>query len=141
MPISFESALGVHEKALHLRTKRAEVLANNLANVDTPNFKARDIDFKAVLNNQMNGQSKTMSMRTTHSAHQNGSFSSDQSTEINGQETELLFRTPLQPSIDGNTVDEQMEQAEFMKNAMQHQASFTFLNKKFKGLSSALRGD
>lgn len=141
MPISFESALGIHEKALHLRTKRAEVLANNLANVDTPHFKAKDIDFKAVLNSQMNSQSSAMRMSTTHSSHQSGSFSSQQSTEINGQETELLFRTPLQPSIDGNTVDEQMEQAEFMKNAMQHQASYTFLNKKFKGLSSALKGE
>ncbi len=141
MPISFEAALGIHEQALHLRTKRAEVLANNLANVDTPNFKAKDIDFKAVLNSHMNSSAPTLKMATNHSAHRRGMFDSGPSAEINGEDVELLYRTPLQPSVDGNTVDEQMEQAEFMKNAMQHQASYTFLNKKFKGLSSALRGE
>lgn len=141
MPISFEAALGIHEQALHLRTKRAEVLANNLANVDTPNFKAKDIDFKAVLNSKMNSSAPTLKMATSHSAHRSDMFDSGPSAEINGEDVELLYRTPLQPSVDGNTVDEQMEQAEFMKNAMQHQASYTFLNKKFKGLSSALRGE
>jgi flagellar basal-body rod protein FlgB len=71
-------------------------------------------------------------MLTTDSAHQKASALSEDS--------ELLYRVPLQPSIDGNTVDEQLEQAEFMKNALQHQASFTFLNKKFKGLSLAIKG-
>lgn len=133
MAISFESAIGIHERALHLRTKRAEVLANNLANVDTPNFKAKDLDFKSLLKSQMGEQIETLAMAKTNSAHSGGLASSE--------DAELLYRTPLQPSIDGNTVDEQMEQAEFMKNALQYQASFTFLNKKFKGLSSAIKGE
>ncbi len=133
MAISFDSALGNSEQALYLRTRRAAVLANNLANVDTPNFKARDIDFRRVMQNQMPEKNASMSMRKTNSQHQSGYVESD--------DMDLLYRIPLQPTIDGNTVDEQMEQAEFMKNALQFQASFTFLNKKFKGLKSALKGD
>lgn len=131
MAISFDSALGIHESALKLRGQRAQVLANNLANADTPNFKARDLDFKQVLARQ-SGADSSFSMRATHDRHL---------TAVGQGESETLYRVPQQPSIDGNTVEEQVEHGEYMKNALQLQASFTFLNSRFKGLTSALRGD
>jgi len=136
MTISFSNALGIHEQALEVRVKRAEVLANNLANADTPGFKARDIDFKAVLGGQMDAQSmgKTLSMDTTNGKHlPHGTMQAADSS--------LLYRTPSQPSIDGNTVDTQQETAEFMKNTLQYQSSFQFLNGRFKGLTDAIRGE
>lgn len=136
MAISFNKALGVHELALHTRTRRAEVLAKNLANVDTPNFKARDVDFKAVLQGQLRRSDGggRVTMNTTRSGHL-------QTMNRPAIDEDLLYRVPAQPSIDGNTVDEQLEQAEFMKNALHFQTSFELLNKKFKGLTGALRGE
>lgn len=133
MAISFQNALGIHEKALYVRTVRAEVLANNLVNADTPNFKARDIDFKSALNSQMPGQSASQGMVATNSRHMGGSSQPFQ--------PELLYRTPLQPSLDGNTVEEQVEMSRFSKNMMDFQASFQLLNSKFKGLTNAIKGD
>lgn len=133
MAISFESALGIHESALKVRARRAEVLAGNLANTDTPNYKARDLDFRQILA-QQSGKGGQMSMQATHAGHMAASG-------MGLGDPDLLYRTPHQPSIDGNTVEEQVEHAEYMKNALQFQASFTFLNSKFKGLTSALRGE
>lgn len=133
MPISFNQALGVHESALKLRAQRAELLSNNLSNADTPGFKARDIDFTAQL---MKSHENTMSvtMKTTTAAHMGA--------DVEGfMGANLLYRTPNQPSIDGNTVEDQVEHAAFMKNALDFQASFMLLNNKFKGLTKALRGD
>lgn len=133
MAISFESALGIHDKALQVRTQRAEILANNLANSDTPNFKARDLDFRAVLKDQLS-VGAPLAASTTNARHQT------LSNEM-GFNNELLYRTPMQPSIDGNTVDEHAEHAAYMENSLAFQASFTFLNGKFKGLMSAIRGE
>ena len=133
MSISFESALGIHESALRIRGQRAAVLANNLANVDTPNYKARDLDFKQMLNKQMS-EANTFDVQMTNDRHiSGGSFL--------GEDTDLLYRTPQQPSIDGNTVEDQIEHAEYMKNTLAFQASFQFLNSKFQGLKTAIRGD
>ena len=132
MSISFESALGIHETALRLRGQRAGVLANNLANIDTPNFKARDFDFKTILN-QADTENR-LAAQTTNEHHI--------STEtVDDQNNELLYRTPQQASIDGNTVEDQIEHAEYMKNALAFQASFEFVSDEFKGLKSAIRGD
>ena len=135
MTISFSSALGIHEQALGLRAQRAEVLANNLANADTPGFKARDIDFKAVLGGQMNsqGMGKSLEMQTTNGQHLPHG-------QLGGPDA-LLYRTPSQPSMDGNTVDTQEEMAEFMKNTLQYQSSFQFLSGRFKSLNNAIRGE
>lgn len=134
MPINFDSALGIHESALKLRAKRAEVLANNLANVDTPNYKARDLDFRAALKGQMQNQGSSLKMTVSNEKHHNGQ-------SLQTQDEGLLYRTAQQPSIDGNTVEEHVEHGEYMKNSLAFQASFTFLNGKFKGLQSALRGE
>lgn len=133
MAISFSKALGIHETSLALRTQRAEVLASNLANVDTPNYKARDIDFKSALSNQISQQSQSSAMRTSNSRHI--------STMSHAGGAEMLYRTPSQPSLDGNTVDEQAELSRFAKNTLDFQASFQFLNGKFKGLSKAIKGE
>ena len=132
MAISFDSALGVHQHALKFRSQRAAVLADNLANQDTPNFKARDMDFQSVLKMAQSGD-RGMGMETTHSKHLDGNMSAGYG--------ELLYRTPTQPSIDGNTVEEHVEHAKYMENALAYQASFTFLNSKFKGLANAIRGE
>ena len=140
MAISFDQALGVHEQALKVRTARAQLIANNLANADTPNFKARDIDFQSVLNRFDKQNENTLSLTRTSARHAMGA-STNEMIAIANEDAELLYRTPSQPSIDGNTVDEHLEHSEFMENALAFQASFTLLNKKFMGLKSAIRGD
>lgn len=129
--INFTNGLGIHDTAMQLRAQRAEVLANNLANADTPGFKARDFDFKAILAAESNNNA--LHMASTHNAHLSGT---------NGAaETDLKYRNPLQPSIDGNTVDAQTEQAQFARNSMDYNASFEFLSGKFKGMRNAIRGE
>jgi flagellar basal-body rod protein FlgB len=134
MAISFDKALGLHEKALGFRAQRAEVLANNIANADTPHYKARDLEFSAVLEAQ-------------HAKGQGGitaALTSDRHIAAQGMEIadpSLRFRTPHHASIDQNTVDLQIEQASYAQNAVDFQASFTLLNSKFRGLMSALRGE
>ncbi|WP_044870420.1 flagellar basal body rod protein FlgB [Pseudomonas sp. LFM046] len=135
MSISFEKALGIHQQALGFRAQRGEVLANNIANADTPNYKARDLDFASVLAQQAQKASQ-------------GAF---QATRTNEQhiaaegfdmgDASLKYRVPFQAALDQNTVDPQLEQSNYTENAMQFQASFTFLNSKFKGLMNALRGE
>ncbi|KZY94168.1 flagellar biosynthesis protein FlgB, partial [Oleiphilus sp. HI0073] len=103
MAISFDNALGIHPQALELRVQRAELMANNLANADTPGFKARDIDFKAALAEQNAQLGDQLNMAATSSGHI--------SNHSEMGKAEVLYRTPLQPSLDGNTVDTQQELA------------------------------
>lgn len=131
MGLNFNSAFGIHEQALKLRSQRSEVLANNIANADTPGYKAKDIDFKSVL---QSAQDNVSAMQTTNANH----FS--EGLDENGQ-ADLLFKNPQQPSVDGNTVEVHEEKAEFLKNALQFQASFRFLNQKMMGIKAALRGE
>jgi len=133
MSITFSRALGIHEQAIQVRSDRASVLANNLANADTPNFKARDIDFKGVLQGESLSLSASSTVKTTHANHMTGN--------TGFSDYQQLYRTPQQPSIDGNTVEEQVEHAAYMENALAYQSSFTFLNSKFKGLVTALKGE
>ncbi|PAV48772.1 flagellar basal body rod protein FlgB [Pseudomonas sp. HAR-UPW-AIA-41] len=134
MSISFDKALGIHEKALNFRAQRAEVLANNIANADTPNFKARDLDFSAVLAEQAQQRESGMRMQRTHEQH----FALE---GVELADPALRFRSPMHAALDQNSVDMQQEQARYAENAVQFQASFTFLNSKFKGLMGALRGE
>lgn len=132
MSISFESALGIHEQALRFRGERASVLANNLANADTPGYKAKDLDFKSALA-KVSQTTDRFSMQKTHTGHQMAFGFSEEGDE--------LYRVPQQASIDGNTVEDQIEHAEYMKNTLAFQASFQFLNNKFSGLRTAIRGE
>jgi flagellar basal-body rod protein FlgB len=129
--MSFDDAFGIHERALLLRSQRAEVLAANLANADTPGYKARDFDFKAMLANEVDGSSR---MRATHNGH-------IQSEEGMVPPAQLLYRTPMQPTLDGNTVDTEQEHTAFSANAIEYQASLTFINSKISGIRKALRGE
>ena len=133
MPINFDTAFGIHDDALMLHGRRASILAANMANADTPHYKARDIDFKAVLD-RVSGTQGSIAVATTHPRH----LPSD-STGVSG--AELLYRVPHQPSLDGNTVDTDIEQTTFMENALRYQASLRFLGGRIKTLRSAIRGD
>lgn len=131
MSINFDRALGIHPQALVLREKRSEILAANLANADTPDYKARDLDFKAILQNRLS--SSSTGLQRTQARHLAAS-----NAVLGG---ELLYRNPTQPSLDGNTVEEHVEQAKYAQNAVQYQASLEFINSKFSGLMTAIRGE
>ncbi len=113
-----------------LRAKRAEVLANNMANADTPGFKARDFDFEAVLNRETGDIPQLRTTRPRHIRTDAGPV----------PQALLAYRVPNQPSLDGNTVDNQLEQVAFAENAMKYQASLRFLDGKIKGLLTAIKG-
>ena len=129
MSINFQNALGNHAEALEFRSRRAEIIANNLINSNTPGYKARDIEFSSIYKNA----SFNVGLQGTHRNHFSG-FSSDNNAD-------LLYRNQVQPSIDGNTVDAEVEESAYMRNALEFQASFTILNGKFRGLTSAIRGE
>jgi flagellar basal-body rod protein FlgB len=133
MKIGFDAALGIHPDALALRARRTEVLANNLANADTPNFKARDIDFKAVLAEQAQAGEGTTKVRRTHAGHMD--------TAPMSADGSLKYRNPTLPSLDGNTVDGHVEQAEFANNQLNFMASLRFLDGRFKGMLTAIKGE
>jgi len=130
MAISFDKFLGIHDDALLIRSKRTELLAANMANADTPGYKAKDIDFKQALQNAQQSNSD-FKMTTTSDKHIAGNGFS-----ING---DVKFRVNNQPSVDGNTVDTNVEKAEFAKNALQYSASLRFLDGKFSGIKKVLK--
>jgi flagellar basal-body rod protein FlgB len=132
MAINFENALGIHQHTLGIRSRRTELLASNIANADTPGYKARDFDFKDAL---QNAQSRAgVSLNRTNENHKFAqSFSMAQSGE--------LFRMGNQPDTgDGNNVDVEVERNLFMKNSMEYQASLDFLNSKISSLRKAIKG-
>ncbi|WEJ63346.1 flagellar basal body rod protein FlgB [Thiomicrorhabdus lithotrophica] len=132
-----ESIFGIHEQALRVRTKRAEVLANNLANADTPSFKAKDIDFRKALQDasgEMKNSYQT-EMRKTNPGHIDGDSNGFSSTS-----QYLMYRQPTQPSLDGNTVETHIEKVQFMENAMQQQATLEFIDGKISSIRSAIQG-
>jgi flagellar basal-body rod protein FlgB len=120
--------------ALSLRARRAELLASNLANADTPSYKAKDIDFDAVLEREQQGASST-SLAVTNPAHIGGKSPDGVAA------TDLKYRIPNQPSLDGNTVDPHLEKAAFAENAIQYQTTLTLLDQRIRGLMTALRGE
>jgi flagellar basal-body rod protein FlgB len=126
----FENIFGIHEQALLLHGQRIGVLATNLANADTPNYKARDIDFSAVL---AHTDEAPLAMRITQAAH---------ITMSDGElpSGELKYRNPYQSSLDGNTVEMPVEQAAFSENNVRYQASLTFINQSISALQFAIAG-
>lgn len=127
----FDNVFGIHEQALLLHGQRLSVLANNLANADTPNFKARDIDFAAVLSGTSGAA--TLPVATTDAAH----FALSDGDVPDG---ELMYRNPYQASLDGNTVEMPVEQAAFSENNVRYQASLTFINNQISLLQFAIAG-
>jgi len=127
-----ERAFSIHDDALQLRSQRSSILAANIANADTPNYKARDMDFSEMMKQAETQQKSQLSMSRTHRSHINA-----QGVNAN---TAIKYRNPLHASLDGNTVDTHVEQARFSENAIQYQTSLTFLNSKIAGLKLAIKG-
>jgi flagellar basal-body rod protein FlgB len=123
-----DNALGVHAQALGLRSKRMEVLARNIANADTPHFKAKDIDFRSVLK-----QSREDALNSTHNLHMKIAMEEDSSGE--------KYRVPFNASFDGNTVEMNVEQAKFGQVAADYQTTLNILENRVSGIRRALRGD
>jgi flagellar basal-body rod protein FlgB len=132
MPIGLDSYLGVHADALKVQTQRMDVLANNLANVDTPGYKARDIDFRTAL--AAAGAPQAGVTLTTTDAKD---IAVNPTSEGGAA---LKYRVPLAPSLDGNTVDSQQEQAAFAENTVHYQATLTFLTMRLHNLMTAITG-
>ena len=127
MSISIDQAFGIHDDALKVFGARMRVLGTNLAQADTPNYQARDIDFAAVLATESRPQIR---LATPDSGHLGGHKSSRLPT---------LYRVPNQPSLDGNTVETEREQARFAENALRYQAALMFLRRSSLGLRDALQ--
>ncbi len=127
----FDNIFGIHEQALLLHGQRMSVLANNLANADTPNFKARDIDFASVLGSS--DEQMPLPVSITQAAH---------ITPLEGElpSGELKYRNPYQASLDGNTVEMPVEQAAFSENNVRYQASLQFINNQIADLQFAIAG-
>lgn len=136
MAISFDKAFGIHEAAVTMRARRAGIIATNLSNADTPNYKARDVDFRAVLGDAAAARDFA-GLRRTNARHIGEAPAGPGATGLEG----LKYRVPLNPSLDGNTVEAAVEQAAFTKNAMMYQASLHFLDRRVKGMIRALRGE
>lgn len=120
----------LHERAMRFRGQRMEVLSANIANADTPNFKARDVDFRQAMK-----LAKTETLTTTRDRHfeLDGGISPDQAT--------LKYRVPFNTSFDGNTVELSMEQAKFGKATGDFQATLSFLENRVSGIRKALKGE
>jgi len=129
--------LSFTQTALRLRSQRQEMLASNIANADTPHYKARDIDFKAALAGAMGGKGGQgafdASLARTHAGHLAGA----DALSAGGA---AKYRSEYQGAIDGNTVNMDIERAAFAENAMQVEALMTFINKRFQGLGRAISG-
>ena len=119
-------------KALDVRVQRSEVLASNIANADTPNYKARDFDFSQALRGAMHGR-KDMGLMRTSSRH----LSQPHSGSL---PVDLGYRVPVQASIDGNTVEMDTELAQFSDNALRMQADITFMSARLRTLQIAITG-
>ena len=116
------SHLDFHAQALMLRSRRNEILASNIANAATPNFKARDVSFDAQIKKHVSG---TGPLKVTHGQHLD--------TAISVGHDRILFRDPINPSMDGNTVELAVEQMEFSENVTRYQTTLTFLNNRISG--------
>jgi flagellar basal-body rod protein FlgB len=126
----FDNIFGIHEQALLLHGQRLGVLATNIANADTPNYKARDIDFSAVLSHT---DEAPLTLAVTQSSHISMSDGSSPGAD-------LKYRNPYQASLDGNTVEMPVEQAAFSENNVRYQASLGFINGRIAELTLALNG-
>lgn len=132
MATSINNVFGLHENAMHLQSRRAQLLSQNLANSDTPGYKAKDIDFDATLKEMKNGsfQPPLKSTQTGHIqpiGYRNGA--------------EQLYRQPMQPSLDGNTVEPQIEMAEFTENSMRYLMTLRIMSGRINSMLSAIRGE
>lgn len=127
-----DEALGFHEHALRLRAQRQQLLATNIANADTPNYKALDFDFARAMQAALaDSAPAAQDLRRTHAGHQGAAASSMPQGEP---------RAVTQASRDGNTVDLDVERSAFAENALRYEAGVTLLSSRIRGLSTVLQG-
>lgn len=129
-----DDALRFQKTALSLRAARQELLASNIANADTPNYKARDVDFTSALRNALAGTSTELPVVKTSPMHLEG----NSGASIMG--APVMYRKPIQPSADGNTVDMDVERAQFADNALRYEASVRFVSEQMKATLTAIQG-
>lgn len=127
----------VQETALKLRSARQELLASNIANADTPHYKARDVDFGSVFNAALAGQTgQSSSLAKSNGRHLQASAASDLFPAA-----ALRYRQEAQSSVDGNTVNMDAELSAFADNALRYQAALTFMQKRIETMRTALQGN
>lgn len=127
-----DSLIAFQRQTLNLRAERQQVLAANIANADTPNYKARDFDFRGALGDAVAGRSRgNLQLAKTDDRHLSG-MATDSTAR-------LQYRTETQGSVDGNTVNMDTERAHFADNAMHYQAALTFLTRQFQSMETAMQ--
>jgi len=128
-----DNAFSFQQQALGLRAYRQQVLADNIANADTPNFKARDVDFASALKDAVGARNgASLPLATTAARHLPGVAAAGPAP--------LLYRGLAQASVDGNSVDMDLERAQFADNALRYEAGLTFLSGRIKTLTAAIQG-
>lgn len=125
MGLPTDNLFGIHTQALDMWQRRSQVLASNLANADTPGYLARDVDFRKALS----AADSSLKLEAPTAGQIDPSAQAA---------TRLAYRNPTQPSMDGNTVDEQVEQANFASNAVHYQASLAFITAQIRMLRTAV---
>ena len=131
---TLDNYFGLNAQSVLARSKRAEILASNIINADTPNYKAKDLDFSSILNASKNTMMNPVSIRASHNNHiTNGSSDSFI--------TQTKYRIPEHASLDGNTVDSHVEKSKFAENSVRYQISLSMLNNKIQGLINNLKGE
>ena len=130
-----DDMLNFHTQALRVRDQRQQVLASNIANADTPHYKARDLDFKSALEGALKGTPAAggVALATTTPVHLAGKPGL-------AADAGLLYRTPAQGSVDGNTVDMDAERAAFADNAVHYEFNLTRISQQIKGMLAAIQG-
>ena len=134
MTSSIDAMFRFQQAALNLRAARQELVASNIANADTPNYKAKDIDFASALQGALSGSGQKLPVVATSPQHLAGA------TGESVMGAPVQYRKPLQPSADGNTVDMDVERAQFADNALRYEASLTFVTNDVKNVLAALQG-
>ncbi|MEN3293503.1 MAG: flagellar basal-body rod protein FlgB [Burkholderiales bacterium] len=129
-----DETLRFHQTALSLRSQRQQLLASNIANADTPNYKARDVDFNKALQNALAGGTPANAMTQTSPKH----LATPALPAIGGIQAQ--YRGTVQGSVDGNTVDMDVERNQFTENALRYEAGITFVAHQVKGLLTAIQG-
>jgi flagellar basal-body rod protein FlgB len=114
-----------HQAALSLHAERQKLIASNIANADTPGYRARDIDFVSALKNAQASQSKLQPLNADKSA-------------LPG--ADVMYRSAVQRSVDGNTVDIDVERAQFAENAIRYEAQVMFVTGQIKSMIAAIQG-
>ncbi len=133
MTTLFDRQIQFHQTALNLQAHRQQLIASNIANADTPNYKAKDVDFRAALQGALQAATSTVPLATTQSGHIQGGGA----PTLEGL---TGYRAELQSAVDGNTVNMDIERAAFAENALHYEASVTFINGMLRSMNTAITG-